>query len=152
MSRYFYEVELEHQGRPGVVTNLPKRGTKKSAGYDFYTKQDIYLHPGESCRVPLDVGAVMPDNQFLDMRLRSSIGFNQPGVFLSNSAAVIDADFSHNPKNDGNITLSIINLSGAPFIVNEGDRVAQGIFVNYYTIDDDDTTEERVGGGGSTGK
>lgn len=152
MKRDFYEVEMKHRGEPGTETIMPKRGTKKSAGYDFYTKQKIVLGIGECCRVPLDVGAIMPENEFLDMRLRSSIGFNQPGVLLSNSAAVIDSDFAHNPKNDGNITLSIINLSNEPFVVEAGDRVAQGIFTKYEITDSDNATDERVGGGGSTGK
>ena len=31
---------------------LPKRATKGSAGYDFYTPVDIHLKPGETTKVP----------------------------------------------------------------------------------------------------
>ena len=48
--------------------------------------------------------------------------------------------------------LPIRNVSGMPYTVKKGDRIAQGIFHRYYKVDGDSADGDRTGGIGSTGK
>ena len=47
--------------------------------------------------------------------------------------------------------VAVYNTKDEPFHVNKGDRVAQGIFTKYLTMDDDHAEGVRTGGVGSTG-
>jgi dUTP pyrophosphatase len=75
------------------------------------------------------------------------------GLLLSNSVGIIDADYYNNPDNEGHIMVALTNLGQTDFVINKGDRIAQGIFLSYLTSDDDAAGEGAVrqGGFGSTG-
>ena len=134
----------------GVV--LPQRKTAKSAGYDIIalTDEDVYVHPGMSVNLETGVKACMEDDEVMLLFIRSSLGIKK-GITLSNSCAVIDADYYNNPDNDGHFILNVINTSNEVQCIPARSRVAQAIFVKYLTVDDDNATGERVGGIGSTG-
>lgn len=55
------------------------------------------------------------------------------------------------PKNDGNILIQFTNKGTEQFQVEEGERIAQGIFLPYFLTDDDEAEGERQEGMGSTG-
>lgn len=143
-----FEVAKGFEDR-GVV--LPQRKTAKSAGYDIIalTDEDVYVHPGMSVNLETGVKACMEDDEVMLLFIRSSLGIKQ-GLTLSNSCAVIDADYYNNPDNDGHFILSIINTSNAVQLIPARSRVAQAVFVKYLTVDDDNATGERIGGIGST--
>lgn len=61
-------------------------------------------------------------------------------------------DYFENPNNDGNIGVFLLNISDDIQNIHKGDRIAQGMFINFLITDDDDVNTERVGGFGSTGK
>lgn len=145
--RKFEEVRKDCK-KYDLETKLPCRATKKSAGYDFYTKVSIDAEPGEVVKVWSDVKACMNDDEVLMMYVRSSMGGKW---MLSNSTGVIDSDYYSNPKNDGNIGLFLKNISNEKQHIDAGDRIAQGIFIKYLVTDDDDADGERIGGHGSTG-
>mgnify|MGYP000456467019 CR=1 FL=1 len=134
----------------GVV--LPQRKTAKSAGYDIIalTDEDVYVHPGMSVNLETGVKACMEDDGVMLLFIRSSLGIKK-GITLSNSCAVIDADYYNNPDNDGHFILNVINTSNEVQCIPARSRVAQAIFVKYLTVNDDKATGERVGGIGSTG-
>ena len=138
---------------PDKEIKLPKRKTYYSAGYDFYSNETITIRPGESHHFMTDVKAYMQPNEVLIINVRSSIGFKK-GLRLINTQGWIDADFYGNPENDGNIGICLINDTFKPVTIEEGERIAQGIFIRYLITDDDDAFEKeaRVGGIGSTGK
>ena len=133
----------------GVV--LPQRKTAKSAGYDIIalTDEDVYVHPGMSVNLETGVKACMEDDEVMLLFIRSSLGIKQ-GLTLSNSCAVIDADYYNNPDNDGHFILNIINTGNSVQRIPARSRVAQAVFVKYLTVDDDNATGERIGGIGST--
>jgi len=72
-------------------------------------------------------------------------------IMLANTQGWVESDYYSNPDNDGNIGINLLNLGNTPYIIEKGDRIAQGMFINYLTTDDDNTTAERLGGFGSTG-
>ena len=128
---------------------LPKRATKKSAGYDFYVPDEVILEPGESKVIKLGIRAYMQSDEVLMIHIRSSIGMKR-NTILGNVTGVIDSDYYGNEDNGGEICLCLKNIGDVPCYINAHERVAQGIFTKYLLTDDDHTENERVGGIGST--
>lgn len=138
----------EHDSQSEVI--LPQSGSRLSAGYDFYLTRDVTIPPGDSVFFWTDVKAYMQPGEVLLLNVRSSIGIKK-GLMLSNTIGVIDADYYSNPDNDGNIGIELRNLSDKEVSLHKGERVAQGIFVNFLQADNGNTSKDRVGGIGSTG-
>ena len=71
-----------------------------------------------------------------------------------NSVGVVDADYYNNPDNDGHLYIALYNRGQESVQLAKGERIAQGIFQKYLTVDDDVAGEgaARLGGWGSTGR
>jgi dUTP pyrophosphatase len=148
--RYFEEVRKEYMKYPDTETILPRRGTIQSAGYDFRVKEDLILYPGDHKLIFSDVKAFFPPNEVLKLYMRSSAPV---GLILKNIVPIIDSDYYGNPKTDGNIGLSFMNVGNKTILIPKSERIVQGVFVPYFiTNDDDPVNNERLGGFGSTGK
>lgn len=130
---------------------LPKRKTKKSAGYDFFAIENFTLYPNKLCIVPTGIKAYMEDDEVLYLHIRSSVAFKR-GVRMLNSIGVIDADFVDNPDNEGEISLGLLSHNDDIVHIQKGERIAQGVFHKFLITDDDDAEGKRVGGIGSTDK
>lgn len=132
--------------------SLPMRKTKKSGGYDIASLIDYELLPGESVIIPTGVKYLSPSDEVFIILIRSSLGFKH-GIKLANQVGLIDADYYNNDDNEGHILLKLENTSKEAFKINKHDRVAQGIFLKYQTVDnEEEIKEERTGGIGSSGK
>jgi len=132
--------------------DLPKRGTKYSAGYDFSLLNDVTLLPGESKKIPTGIKANMNDNEVLMIYIRSSLGFKF-NIRMCNGTGIIDKDYYNNQDNEGHIFIKIQNEGDMPKQFKKGENIVQGIFLNYLTVDDEEEiTKERIGGVGSTNK
>lgn len=151
-TRGFEHVEKEFLKHNGADGFLPKRGTSGSAGYDFRSPVDVTILPGEQFMIWTNVKAYLQPNEVLLIDVRSSIG-TKYGIVLGNTLGVVDSDYYSNPQNDGNIGLCLKNTGKSPFEIKRGDKVCQGIFVNYLIADNDNPVDKnRVGGFGSTDK
>lgn len=128
--------------------HMPTRGTKFSAGYDFYSPEEYIVKPNEIVKIWTDVKAYMRDNEFLMLDVRSSLG----GKFmLANTIGIIDSDYYGNPDNDGNICFILKNISDQTQIIKKESRFGQGIFMEYLRTDKDSFIyTERSGGFGSS--
>ena len=123
---------------------LPTRSTRNSAGYDFHTPFPIHAKKGDTVTIPLFVKVTdMPSDVVLFIFNRSGLSLKK-GLRLDNSVGVIDADYTQ-----GIIFQATANKD---IELKEGDRICQGIFVHYLTVDDDEAEGERTGGFGSTGR
>lgn len=91
---------------------LPLRGTKTSAGYDFYASEDLVIKPQDKVTFWTDVKAKMGENEVLLGFVRSSMGIKND-LMLSNTVAVIDSDYYNNEETGGNIGISIRNMKPA---------------------------------------
>lgn len=131
---------------------LPRRATKYSAGYDFFTYVDMVINPGETKKVPTGIRCKINDDFVLLIAPRSSLGFKYR-LQLDNTIGVIDADY-FNAKNEGHIFIKVTNdsKSGKVLELKAGEAFAQGLFMEYGITEDDDVSEERTGGFGSTNK
>ena len=131
---------------------LPKRSTSKSAGYDIRSMESGIIKPGESKRFKTGLKVNMNDDEVLYIYSRSSLGYKY-NVTMVNSVGVIDADFYNNPDNEGHFSICLINHGDKDFEVNVGDRIAQGVFTKFLTVDNEEEIKtKRLGGFGSTNK
>jgi len=129
---------------------LPKRATKDSGGYDLASIIDEEILPGEIKLIPTGLRVKMPKNEVLLVFPRSSLAFKK-GLMMSNGVGVIDADY-YNAENEGHIGIPFYNFSKEKAVIKKGERLAQGIFTNYFkTVDDDNDSTVRLGGFGSSG-
>ena len=155
--RRFEEVSKEFRKFPDVETKLPERSTSRSAGYDFYSKEDYTLRPGESHIFWTDVKVAMFFDNVLMIVARSGLGCKK-GIVPRNCLGIIDADFFGNPQNDGGIGVCLVNNGDELAEIKIGDKIAQGIFTRYMIVDSDKFLNqkvdkvERTGGFGSTGR
>ena len=145
--RCFEVVRDEFRKNEGEI-KLPTRGSKNSAGYDFYSPVDVTIQPNEMVMIWTDVKAHMYHDNALIIIPRSSMGKHP--IMISNTTGLIDSDYYGNESTDGNIGFRLFNLGKAPYEIKAGDRIGQGIFIKYGTVKDDNTTAERKGGFGST--
>lgn len=131
---------------------IPTRSTKTSAGYDIRSIEEGIIRPHETKIFKTGLKVNMnPDEVFL-VFLRSSMGYKY-NISLINSVGVIDEDYYNNESNEGHFSVKLINNSEEEFKVNINDRIAQGIFVKYLTVDDEEEINNiRTGGIGSTNK
>ncbi|NLW76803.1 MAG: deoxyuridine 5'-triphosphate nucleotidohydrolase [Methanomicrobiales archaeon] len=129
---------------------LPKRATKGSAGYDFYSPLTFSLKPGETIKIPSGIKVEMEDNWVLKCYPRSGLGFKYR-LQLNNTVGIIDSDYFYS-DNEGHIFFKITNDSneGKTIEVEAGTGVMQGIFVEYGITVDDQADAIRNGGFGST--
>ena len=146
--RFFEVVKDSFRKNPGVEIKLPTRGSKNSAGYDFYSPVDVIIQPNEMVMIWTDVKASMYYDNALIIIPRSSMGKHP--IMISNTVGLIDSDYYGNESTDGNIGFRLFNLGTTPYEIKAGDRIGQGIFIKYGTVKDDNTNTERKGGFGST--
>lgn len=155
--RRFEEVKKEYLQFPQVKSLMPTRGSRGSAGYDFYSKENCVLKPGDKHLFWTDICAVMFIDNVLKIYPRSGNALKY-GIALANGTGIVDSDYYNNSKNGGNIGICLVNRGDKDFEVKIGDRIAQGIFEKYYIVDDDqylikpEFDSVRNGGFGSTGK
>ena len=129
---------------------LPRRGTSYSAGYDIATYEQTTIAPFSTAYIPTGLKVQMPKDEFLMIVPRSSL-FKKYHLVVPNSFGVIDSDYYNNGDNEGHFMIVVLNLSTEPITVPAGKKIAQGIFMKYFTTDDDEPIHQiRSGGFGST--
>ena len=141
-----------------VVANtphaLPSYGTPDSAGMDLRAKLDkaITLQPGQRALVPTGLHMALPAGYEAQVRPRSGLAYKH-GVTVLNSPGTIDADYR------GDVGVILINHGQAPFVLEDGERIAQLVIARYervtWQVHDDlsdlPETERGEGGFGHTG-
>lgn len=134
--------------------DLPEYATSGSAAVDLRAALEggsVTLAPGEWVRIPTGVAISTHRNDIVAVLAgRSGLGAKH-GVTLLNGIGVIDSDYR------GEISATLINRSAVPYTVNDGDRIAQLMFMPmmhavFDVCDELDSTERGEGGFGSTGK
>lgn len=155
--RYFEKISFE-QFTKDVTSNinlyneytLPERSTLNSAGYDFESIIDFTLKSGEIKKIPLGIKVYMESDEVLLLLVRSSMGFKY-NVRMCNQVGVIDSDYYNNPDNEGHIWIKLQNHGDKDYIVKKNDKIIQGIFTKFLTVNDEkEINNKRVSGLGST--
>ena len=131
---------------------LPAYETIQSAGMDLREnlEEPITLQPMQRCLVPTGLFMALPAGYEAQVRPRSGLAIKK-GITVLNSPGTIDADYR------GEICVILINLSQEPFVINDGERIAQMVISNYEQVEWNqvevlDDTERGAGGFGHTGR
>lgn len=131
---------------------LPQYATPLSAGLDLRANIDtpITLQPLQRCLVPTGLFMALPEGYEAQVRPRSGLAIKK-GVTVLNSPGTIDADYR------GEICIILVNLSNEPFVIEDGERVAQMVIAHHEQAEWDETdtldeTERGAGGFGHSGK
>ena len=130
---------------------LPQYSTPDSAGMDLRASlsEPVTLAPMQRALIPTGIYIALPKGYECQIRPRSGLALKH-GVTVLNSPGTIDADYR------GEIGIILINLSNEPFVVNNGERIAQMVIKEYVKaelvqVDVLDDTERGAGGFGHTG-
>ena len=130
---------------------LPTYATSQSAGMDLRANIDesITLNPMERRIIPTGLYMALPPGYEAQVRPRSGLAFKH-GITVLNSPGTIDADYR------GEIGVLLVNLSNEPFVITEGERIAQMVIARheqgqFEVVDELDQTERGEGGYGHTG-
>lgn len=130
---------------------LPEYATLASAGLDLraFIEASITLAPLQRALIPTGLYIELPVGYEAQVRPRSGLAFKH-GLTVLNSPGTIDADYR------GEVKVLLVNLSDAPFTVENGERVAQMVLAKHEQITWQpatslSSTERGTGGYGSTG-
>lgn len=131
--------------------SLPSYETAGSAGADLraHISSPVTINPGERKLITTGLYPEIPAGYEIQVRPRSGLSVKK-GVTVLNTPGTVDSDYR------GEICVNIINLSGEPFVVNDGDRIAQAVVAPvvralFEETDELSSTERGEGGFGSTG-
>ena len=141
------KIKIVNRGRQ----QLPAYATELSAGMDLRANIDesITLNPMERRIIPTGLYIELPPGYEAQVRPRSGLAFKH-GITVLNSPGTIDADYR------GEIGVLLVNLSNEPFVITEGERIAQMVIARheqgqFEVVDELDQTERGEGGYGHTG-
>ena len=131
---------------------LPQYATPQSAGVDLRANlsEPVTLQPLQRALIPTGLFISLPVGYEAQVRPRSGLDIKK-GITVLNSPGTIDADYR------GEICIILVNLSNEPFVVNDGERVAQMVIARHeqaewVEVETLDETERGAGGFGHSGK
>ncbi|MBU3853449.1 MAG: dUTP diphosphatase [Candidatus Paraprevotella stercoravium] len=131
---------------------LPEYATLQSAGMDIRANLDepITLQPLQRCLVPTGLFIALPPGTEAQIRPRSGLAWKK-GITVLNAPGTIDADYR------GEIGIILVNLSQEPFVIQDGERIAQMVVARYEqavwnVVDSLEDTERGEGGFGHSGQ
>lgn len=129
----------------------PTQGSEKAAGFDLYayTAEPITIPAGETIKIGTGIAVCPPEGMFGAIFARSGLATKQ-GLRPANCVGVCDEDYT------GEYIVAMHNDSKEDRVVNNGDRIAQLVFMPYFTaditeVDDLAATDRGADGFGSTG-
>jgi dUTP pyrophosphatase len=126
---------------------IPARGSQLAAGLDLSSVEYTIIEPKKRAIIPTGLAVSMPAGTYLRIAPRSGLAAKN-GIDVL--AGVVDADYR------GEIKVILINLGDFPFVVNQGDRIAQCILERCELAEVEETndlenTDRGTAGFGSTG-
>jgi dUTP pyrophosphatase len=141
--------------RINIINNsqhaLPNYETIASAGMDLRANltQSITLQPLERTIVKTGLFIELPIGYEAQVRPRSGLAAKN-GITVLNAPGTVDADYR------GEIGVILVNLSNDPFVIENGERIAQLIIAKHERADwievqELTETSRGAGGFGSTG-
>ncbi len=130
---------------------LPAYATPLSAGMDLRANvsEPVVLQPMGRALIPTGLFMALPAGYEAQVRPRSGLAIKH-GVTVLNSPGTIDADYR------GEVCVILVNLSAEPFVINDGERIAQMVIARHeqpvlVEVDVLDETERGCGGFGHSG-
>lgn len=136
--------------RPNAIT--PSKGSEYAAGYDLSAciDESVEIPPHTTAKIGTGFAIHPPEGYFGAIFARSGLATKQ-GLRPANCVGVCDEDYR------GEYIVALYNDSNETRVVNNGDRIAQLVFLPYLNIEFVEVrtlseTERGTNGFGSTGK
>lgn len=130
---------------------LPQYATEQSAGVDLRAniESPIELRPMERRLIPTGLFMALPPGYEAQVRPRSGLAIKH-GITVLNTPGTIDADYR------GEVCVILVNLSDEPFLIADGERIAQMIIARHEQAEWEPVevlsdTERGAGGFGHSG-
>ena len=130
---------------------LPAYATPGAAGFYLLAavREPMVIPPGGRALVPTGLQMALPEGYELQLRPRSGLALKH-GITLPNSPGTIDEDYR------GELGVILLNTGDAPFVVERGARIAQGVLAPvvrgaWAEVAELPETARGTGGFGSTG-
>ena len=131
---------------------LPQYATPQSAGMDLRANlsEPVVLQPMGRVLIPTGLYMALPVGYEAQVRPRSGLAIKH-GITVLNTPGTIDADYR------GEVCVILVNLSAEPFVINDGERIAQMVVARHeqpelVVVDVLDETERGSGGFGHSGR
>jgi dUTP pyrophosphatase len=127
----------------------PAYQTKGAAGFDLHSTEEAKIRPGD--RAIIGTGLFFEISEGWELQIRSRSGLAaKNGIKVLNAPGTIDSDYR------GEVKIILFNSGRDEFVVNKGDRIAQGVFgeakqLKLRFVQKISETERGTSGFGSTG-
>ncbi len=145
MKIYFKRLRANHP------VSVPQYMTSGASGMDLFAslEKEVTLGPGERKLIPTGICVAIPEGFEGQIRPRSGLAVRK-GIGIVNAPGTIDSDYR------GEIGILLINLGKEPFIVHNGERIAQIVISQVFRatleeLEDLPATPRQGGGFGHTG-
>lgn len=129
---------------------LPQYETEGSVGFDFLTREEVTIQPGEVLYIPGNIVVEVPEGYMLVIASRSSAP-KKKGLLTPHGIGIIDHDYC-GPEDE--IKVQVYNFRDEPVTIHRGEKIAQGVFVKVDRFEFEEVEwmdRESRGGFGSTG-
>ena len=164
-------MKMQVQVIRNTLNQLPRYETPESAGCDLRAElnlinekflfnaeafstldnlvTELIIYPGGRALIPTGIKMALPVGFEAQVRPRSGLALKH-GITVLNTPGTIDSDYR------GDVGVVLINHGTEPFVVNQGDRIAQLVItqitqVQFVPVDELQETNRGTGGFGSTG-
>ena len=131
---------------------LPSYATEGAAGLDLRASltEAVTLRPLERKLIPTGLYIELPLGYEAQIRPRSGLSVRH-GITVINSPGTIDADYR------GEVQVPLVNLSNDPFVIEDGERIAQMVIarhevIQWEPVEELSETKRGAGGFGHTGR
>ena len=131
---------------------LPSYATEGAAGLDLRASltEAVTLRPLERKLIPTGLYIELPLGYEAQIRPRSGLSIRH-GITVINSPGTIDADYR------GEVQVPLVNLSNEPFVIEDGERIAQMVIarhevIQWEPVEELSETKRGAGGFGHTGR
>ncbi|WP_394951585.1 dUTP diphosphatase [uncultured Helicobacter sp.] len=128
---------------------IPQYQTAFSAGFDLHSLDSHILRAGERALIPTGLAFEIESHYEVQVRPRSGLALKN-GISVLNTPGTIDSDYR------GEIKVLLINHSSEDFVIESGDRIAQGVVCKVYQAEFEEVevlsdSQRGEGGFGSSG-
>ncbi|AHD06474.1 dUTP diphosphatase [Paenibacillus larvae] len=137
---------------------IPEYATAGAAGFDLVALEDVIIEPGDVKTIRTGLAFEIPVGYELQIRPRSGVSLKTK-LRQPNSVGTIDSDYRGEVQLmfENTLTkLAHLNVKLASYLIQKGDRLAQGIIApveraKFTVVDELSGTERGAGGFGHTG-
>lgn len=103
---------------------IPEYQTPEAAGFDLCSAHEYTIPPKSHELIHTGIHLEIPFGYHVEIRSRSGLAAKH-GVFVLNSPGTVDSDYT------GEICVILCNLGNEPYVVEKGDRIAQGVVMKH---------------------